>query len=226
MRAAVIANPGLAHQGRFAAALKSGFEQHGIEAEVTGQRIARADIVVCLGPWYALPLHQNHTILYLDRAFWGNPECVSLQWMVTGYKHFDWSPKPARAHPELQPLKTGDDTVILCDYGMDPSALVKKYPNATIRRHPAEERCGESLDECLNAHQQAAGRHTTALVDAAIHGLGVDCDAPYAPCSGLKYGRERWINCLAWHNWHIDDIRNGDAWAHLGERMCDYLGAA
>lgn len=226
MRAVIISHPGLEHQGRLAAALQSGFIRHGINAEVTGQRIARADITVCLGPWYALPLHLDHTILYLDRAFWGDPDSVSLQWMVTGYKQFDWSPKPQRPHPELEPMKTGDATVILCDYQMDPSQLVKKYPNATVRRHPAEQKGGGSLAECLKAHQNAAGRHTTALVEAAIHGLRVDCEAPYAPCSGLGHGREHWINCLAWHNWHIDEIASGVAWDHLEGARRDYLSPA
>ena len=107
--------------------------------------------------------------------------------------------------------------MILCDFGTDTREFSQIYENATIRRHPAEEPCAESLSECLQSHERAIGAHTTALVDAAVLGLGVECTALDGPISGLKHGRKHWINCLAWHNWTLEEIRAGDTWEHLND---------
>ena len=223
-RCAIHTNTGLKHQVEWADALRSGFFKHGVHALITPSKTMQADINVCLGPWYALPMHTQGTVFYLDRAFWGDPERCSLQWMHSGYKQFDWRVKPERAHPELQPEKVGDRVVILCDYDMIPEPELKRHPKATIRKHPAQAQ-SEPLADCLNRHDIAAGRHTTALVDAAIHGLAIHCVTPYTATAGLMRGRKQWINCLAWHNWHIDEIRSGEAWEHLREGKRDYLSA-
>jgi len=167
-----------------------------------------------MGPWYALK-EQKGQVFYSDRAYWGDPDCVSLCWMYNGVKIFDWSDKPKRVHPVLKPRKSGKRTVIMWDYGMDGQNEADLYPNSTIRRHPEEVKPAETLEECLQRHDRAVGRHTTALVDAAIEGLHIECTASNGPLSGLTDGREHWINCLAWHNWHIDEIESGKAWSHL-----------
>ena len=213
---AIHTNPNLRHQITNAAALRAGFNRHGIDAIVTASRTAQADLHVCLGNWYAL--RENQNCFYIDRAFWGDPDSLSLCWLVDGVKQFDWGEKPPRPHPELMPIKPEGNTVILCDYGMDGRQEAKIYPRATIRRHPAERPSPESLGECLRAHSKAVGRHTTALVDAAIQGLTVESTAPDSPLEGLSAGRERWINCIAWHNWTVNEIESGAAWQHLSQR--------
>jgi hypothetical protein len=160
-----------------------------------------------MGPWYAL--NENPRCLYIDRAYWGDPQAVSISW-YDNRKLFDWADKPARQHPQLQPEKPVGRTVILCDYGMTGVEELRRNPGATIRRHPSEQQAGESLADCLNAHSKAVGRHTTALVDAAIAGLEVEADAA-GPCGGLRFGREHWIRCLAWHNWTKTEIESGYA---------------
>ena len=190
-----------------------------------------ADIHVCLGPWYALRENVGSRVFYLDRAFWGDPDSVSLCWLDgEGRKQFNWDCTAKRAHPELMPWKSGNAAVVLCDYGMtgelERNMARPMFSDVTIRRHPSESTESEPLSSCLNAHQVAIGRHSTAMVEAAINGLAIVCRATGSPvspiagksCCDIQHrDRENWINALAWHNWTLADIESGDAWQHLNQ---------
>jgi len=199
-------NPAMPHQVVMGKALKRGFERHGLRPILSPDPSEKGDWHVCNGPWFA----KDHwpECLYIDRAYWGDPSCVSLHWLKGGEK-VRFKGMPFRDHPELQPMKTGDRTIYLCDYGDTPSG---RYH--TVRYHPAEKPSRYTLAECLEAHDKAIGRRTTALVTAHISGLWVETDDPHSPVYGVT-DRGQWVRDLAWHNWSIQEIQSGEAWEAL-----------
>lgn len=204
-RIAIHANPGLKWQRDYGGYLLEGLAQHGIRALLTDNPTQGADIHIVLGPWFALEPWRYDTTLYVDRAYWGDPTHVSIHWLRAGEKyrpHHEFS----RKHPELQPYKTGDSRVWLCDYR---ESAPPGWKNS--RKHPSEAQNGP-LSDVLAKYDIAGGCRTTALVDAAIAGLRVETDDPHSPVWAIRGGgnRDNWINNLAWHNWSIDEIRSGE----------------
>jgi len=203
----------MSHQIDYGRAVKAGFDRHGLSAEISHLSDAPGDIHVCIGPNFALRHWRNKQTLLLDRAYWSDPKCVSAHWLVSGQRF--WSGNDGeRDHPELKPMKEGDRTIYLCDYG----ELPPKGHFDTVRRHPANGKSSESLSKALSRHDKAAGKRSTALVSAAIAGLHVETDDPqslvYALCQGVE--RERWITSLAWHNWGLKEIERGDMLDAIG----------
>lgn len=195
-------NRHLAHQVAHGKALQRGFKAHGIRAEVSFHADTPGDVHVVSGPHFAYPRWRNANTLMIDRAYWGDPDCVAIHWLQDGEKVF-LRGMPKRDHPRLKPLKAGDRTIYLCDYKERPE---RTYD--TVRLHPAEEMPPESLEDALKAHQVAVGRRSTALVTAAIEGLRVETDDQHSPVYGIV-SRKKWINDLAWHNWSMDEIASG-----------------
>lgn len=209
--AVIHCNPGLSHQVRIARALREGFAAHGLPAAISNSPTTPAELHVVLGPWFALKEQRGQNVLYIDRAYWGDPDCVSVHRMVGDEKHYDICDKP-RPHPDYKPWRSGDSSIYLCDYGQTPPVEFQEY-----RLHPADGGTGDLLT-ALDGHAIAYGRRTTALVDAAIAGLMVVSDDPHSPVaaiSGAMGDRGRWLNRLAWHNWSIQEIARGEMWEHL-----------
>lgn len=213
-RTVIHCNRGLAHQVKIAEALRSGFSRHGINAHISFQAETVADLHVMMGPWFAFKQWKHTNALYIDRAYWGDPECVSVHWLNGGEKVFTTRCRN-RQHPKMKPYKQGDQVLVLGDYGYLPNHV------GTVRKHPAEEKPKRSLADDLEAHDIAVGRRTTALVDAAIAGLMVKTDDPHSPVwaiSGCRSipKRDQWINNLAWHNWSLLEIAEGAMLNALG----------
>lgn len=208
MGVAIHTNLSLDHQVRIAVTLREGFRKHGIEAEVTADKFKGADLHICLGPWYALKHWKDDRTLYIDRAYWDDPQCISIHWLSEGEK-VRLRGMPERPHPELRSMKDGDRRVYLCDYGQSPLGAYH-----SVRYHPADKPSRYTLEECLQTHDIAAGRRTTALVTAHIEGLQVETDDPHSPVYGIT-NREQWIRDLAWHNWSLHEIEEGRAWEAL-----------
>jgi hypothetical protein len=101
-------------------------------------------------------------------------------------------------------MKTGSKRLYLCDFQGKP-----KGQYDTVRWHPSEMPAESTLQDDLNRHDIAIGNRTTALVDAAIHGLRVETDDLNSPVFGLV-DREQWITDLAWHNWSMDELASGE----------------
>lgn len=211
------ANPRLKHQVDYAEAFAAGFAAHGDRADITRDPNRPADVHVIIGPWFALKpwQHDGDYVLYVDRAYWGDPEAVSAHWLRMGEKVFEGA-GAGRPHPEAAPYKTGRRSIYLCDYGDTPKG---RYD--TVRRHPAESgRPERDLAADLAEHDLAVGKRTTALVDAALAGLRVetpDVHSPVFPIRGrvCDQAREVWLCGLSWHNWGIEEIRTGAAWEYL-----------
>jgi hypothetical protein len=199
--------------------LSDGFARHGINAEIAYRADVEADLHISMGPWFAFERWRHKNMLYIDRAYWGDPHHVSVHWMVNGEKLFTMH-NPPREHPETKPYKAGDRKIYLADYG-DKWGSFLPDEAMTIRYHPSQSTPERTLVEDLANHDIAIGKRTTALVDAAIHGLTVHTKDPYSPVyriSGCtdEIERAQWLNDLAWHNWSLNEIKSGDMWHALG----------
>lgn len=227
---AIHCNGSLKHQVEAARCLKAGFIRHGIVPSIVTVPMCNADIHVCMGPWFALKQNIGNRVLYLDRAFWGDPTSVSLQWLnVDGSKAYQWGQTGRRPHPELKPQReTLTSAVVLCDYNdsgeRDRLLAIPHFESVAVRRHPSNQAQAQTLKQCLGSHDVAIGRHSTAMVQAAIDGLAVVSrihGGAVSPIAGrcmndiAHRDRVRWINDLAFHNWGLDEIESGEAWSHL-----------
>jgi hypothetical protein len=183
--------------------LRDGFKAKGIEVRISHRPEDSAETHIVMGPWFALKQWRHANTLMIDRAYWGDPECVSIHWLRDGEKVF-LRDMPYRKHPKLKKPKEGTSRLYLCDYGQKPEG---EYD--AVRCHPAEKKDQGPLLDALNVHDIAAGRRSTALVDAAIHGLRVECNDPHSPVYGIT-SRRQWIRDLAWHNWSKSEISSGD----------------
>ena len=195
-------NRGLAHQVDMARCLRDGLSAKGMNAKVSYSADTSADIHVVMGPWFAFKQWRLDNTLMIDRAYWGDPDCVSIHWLKDGEKVF-LRDMPHRKHPKLKKPKEGSRRLYLCDFRQKPEG---DYD--TVRYHPAEVKGQESLEDALRAHDIAMGRRSTALVDAAIHGLLVETSDPHSPVYGIT-DRRQWVRDLAWHNWSKAEISSG-----------------
>ena len=212
-------NHGLEHQVKYAEALRAGFSRHNINAIISFRADTQADLHICIGPWFAYTQWRYSNTLYLDRAYWGNPQYVSVHWLADGEKVRNTSISE-RKHPKLKPYKHGSRKIYLLDYD---DKWGHQATDGDVRYHPAQSTPKRTLEEDLRTHDIAIGRRTTALVDAAIHGLMVKTDDPHSPVwaiSGCRSipKRQQWINDLAWHNWSLLEITEGKMWDALGRR--------
>jgi hypothetical protein len=171
-----------------------------------------ADTHIVMGPWFALDKWRRApNVLYIDRAYWGDPDAVSVHWLKHGEKVYGVK-QGGRDCPAVEPYRQSQKRIFLCDYGCEPEG---DYQG--VRYHPADGGEG-TLQDALEGYGIAIGRRTTALLDAAMMGLQVitnDRHSPVWPISGRLGGREQLLRRLAWHNWTIDEIRQGLMWEHL-----------
>ena len=214
-RTVIHVNPHLEHQVRIGDALKAGFKVHGLESTVSHNPNEQADTHVVLGPWFALNQWRNANTLYIDRAYWGDPKCISVHWLQYGEKVFTQNVR-YRKHPDTKPYKSGHRKIYLADYG---DKSITGFD--CVRYHPAQVKQSRSLDADLKKHDIAVGRRTTALVDAAIAGLMVQTSDLHSPVYQINNKvsyvlRDQWLVNLAWHNWSLTEIANGDMWHALG----------
>lgn len=220
-------NPGLKHQRQHAAAWDAaGFK-------TTTDPAAPADVHVISGPHYAKAALEGHPrVLMIDRAWWGDPGCVSLGWLnEDGTRRFaEPDPDRPRPHPTPRPWKTREQSaLILADYGQEPkkaiSAARRRFHMTRIRRHPAQEKTTVSLESSLALVDVVIGYKTTALFDAVIMGIPAICLDPTNPvapvCSGGLWeplerpDRSDWLKRLAYCQFSLNEIANGTAWEHL-----------
>lgn len=199
----VHANPGVENQRRYGPALAAAFKFHGYTATVTPDIHQPADIHICMGPHYAKSKWQGHprTVL-MDRCYYrGDPDHVSLGWLRSdGCREFFTG--EGRKPPERKPLKEGNKTLFLVDYG----GIVEQAD--TIRFHPAQKRPERPLEDDLATHAIAVGYQTTTLVTAALAGLTVVSKSPLNIMS-----RPDWLEVLPYADWGFHELT--DAVEHL-----------
>ena len=218
-------NPSLGHQVRYARA----FEQAGFK--ITTEVDGKADVHVVLGPWYAMKHLQDHPrVLMIDRAYWGDPDSVSIGWLQPDGSRAFATGTYQRPHPKPLPWKEREQSaLLLADYGQDISEAYAeaklRFHFVRVRKHPADDPSQVPLRTHLALCDVAIGWKSTALVEAALYGVPVVClndqgvTRPVAAHSieaDLYRGsRAEWLHNLSYRQFTIDEIADGTAWRHL-----------
>ncbi len=217
-------NPALQHQIDHANAFKAcGFA-------ATADPYRPAEIHVVSGPHYALDRWREHpNCLVIDRAWWGDPDCVSIGWLNSdGTRNFAQGSAP-RPKPEYEPWKTREAScLILADYGQDISELSyeasMRFVSIQSRLHPADstQRHQITLDTMLRLHDVAIGNSGTAIFDAIMQGVPAICTDPLNECmpvcaptmdSELFRGdRTEWLHDMSYKQFTLAEIADGTAW--------------
>lgn len=226
---AIHTNLRLDHQREYAEHLKSGFEVHGYEVEVTADRTNQADIHVIQGPHYALHENLGKPTIFLDRCFWGHPrQVVSLAWLThDGGKVWEAEAPGDREKPYLQPWRANqENALILNDYDREfPEQQAREhFVVVEVREHPARTKPLEALNDALERNHVAIGYLSTALVSAVVKGLPVICFDKRSPVYSMashsldeivRPEREQWLNNLSYMNWSYAEIESGEALERL-----------
>lgn len=181
MQGVIHYNPRLQHQVDHARAfVSSGFE-------ATTDPYENADIHIVSGPYYAKPYWLNHPkVLEIDRAWWGDPDCISIGWLQPdGTRKFASGTAP-RAKPTMWDWKSnqwGDigeiRCIVLADYQQNVSDIVeqasKRFASVTVRKHPTEEKALLPLVDDMQWADVVIGHSGTALFEAIKYGTPVIC---------------------------------------------------
>ncbi len=195
---------------------------------VTDDINKEADTHIVSGPHYALNRWKDHpNTIWLDRAFWGDPECVSIGWLQADRTRKFASGTDSRQKPDLSPWKTREDSVlILADYEQDVNEIVlaaySRFGCVRVRRHPAEQglKSGESPDVSLASQLALSdvciGHSSTALFEAIVMGVPVICTDPknvVAPVSVqdmdaelYRGDRDEWLHDLSYAQFNHDEF--------------------
>jgi hypothetical protein len=219
-------NPGLANQIESSGWLKSGFERHGLDCEVTADRYKPADVHVVQGPHYAWDEWLGkENVIWLDRCFYGSSRFdLSIGWLnADGSRDFK-NKGMAAGNGDLPELKTmkphQESAVVFADYGkMDQARhwevdARSKYFPVHLRFHPADMQSIYPLADMWQRCDVAIGGTSTILVEAAINGLHIkQCD-PLHVCHEMG-DRAQWLTDLSWAQWNHTEIINGNFWEHL-----------
>jgi len=225
-------NPKLAHQVRHAETFKAA------GCEITPSPEGEADIHIVSGPYFALPKWKGHrNLIMLDRAFYGDPEYISLCWLNPDGTKTYATGTDERFKPELKPWKVWHpdecSALVLADFEQDVTDIVnvaqERFGRVTVRRHPAESglKSGEkpeiSLDSQLNDACVCIGHSSTALFEAVVMGLPVICTDPNNIVAEVSVrsmeallvrpDRTAWLHRVSWMQWNHDEF--GLALDHL-----------
>jgi len=223
-------NLSLANQRETAGWLQDGFKCHGIAAEITGDKLKKADVHVVQGPWYCYQewLGQPN-VLWLNRCFWGDSRFdLSLGWLrPDGSRDFrnDTRTDGKGTLPQLKVKKDSRRAcIVFADYGRDMTDAViearQTYQSVFFRPHPAKEQNSPvmtlrgPLEALWAIGDVAIGHSSTVLVDAEINGLHVISSDPLHVVHH-DGDRESWLKRLSWANWNYLELQRGDFWEHL-----------
>lgn len=237
-------NPRLQHQVDHARALsRAGFQ-------ATSLINVGAYVHAISGPWYAYDKWKGHPrTLMIDRAFWGDPEYVSIGWLEPdGSRTFAKGEAP-RPKPEFQvngwkqPWGVGGkdelSCLVLADFNQDIEGIVgearEHYVQVEVRRHPADQVKGTfdsiPLDLQVTWYDCVIATSGTAAFTALQKGVPVIClDArnPLAPVCASKIGgklyrggTEKWLHDLSYAQWRVDELP--EAWELLKEQRWNTL---
>lgn len=220
-------NPRLQHQVDHAEAFRAcGFD-------TTPLPTGEADVHVISGPWFAYQQWHSHPrVLMIDRAWWGDPQYISIGWLnPDGSRRFASGTKQ-RPIPFYEAWKVRDwSCLILADYGQDVAdiyyAACQRFGHVTIRKHPADEVPIIPLTSALRLHDVAICTSGSAGFEAIMQGVPTICLNPkneIAPvCAAsldaelYRGDRAEWLHDMSYKQWPLAEI--GEAWQHLKDIM-------
>lgn len=210
-------------------AFKAGIERHGYRAEVgLPAKVVDGDALITwnrinIGDHWARKFSAaGNRVLVTENASWGNEFCGG-GWLTIARNFHNMAGQFPIGGPdrwdslgvELEPWRTGGETVVLPQRGFGPPevAMPRKWPEGQagrIRRHP-----GKSAGTPLRDDLAKAGKVVTwgsaAAVQALIWGIPVESHMPgwIAEQDNTDSGRLAMCRRLAWAQWRIDEIRQG-----------------
>lgn len=218
-------NPGRVQQTRHAEAFKK------IGIAITTNVQADADVHIVSGPHYALKFWRRHPrLLWVDRAWWGDPDCVSIGWIrKDGTRKFAIGTE-FRPHPEPKRWQKLERSVlVLADYKQDVTALAKlaakRFGRVLVRRHPSDEKSFMTMETNLGLVDAAIGTSSTAVFEPLIRGVPTICLDPNNPCASvcadsldaplIRPDRRQWLHEMSYKQFRIKEF--GLAWEMLRE---------
>lgn len=189
---------------------------------VTWNRIGQADAAA----------RQFKNVIVAENATWGN-DFAGGGWLhlardrhntagmfpVVGPERWD------SLGVELQPFRTGGETVILAQRGIGsaPTAMPANWPadayrrhGGRIRKHPGRGKA-IPLDEDLRRCGKAVTWGSGAAIRALMMGIPVVSEMPnwIGEQDNTESGRLEMLRRLAWAQWRIDEITAGEPFARL-----------
>ena len=206
---------------------------------ITDSRDGDADIHIISGPHFALSRWKHHPrVLMIDRAYWGDPDYVSIGWLQDDGSRKFATGDAARKKPGLYDWKPMIwDTfgeircTVLADYGQDVSAIVeeasKRFLSVSVRLHPADAEVKRlvTLEEDILWSDVVIGTAGTSIFEAIKLGVPVICLDPLNPiapvCSDSIHAdlyrgeRDEWLHDMSYKQWSLDEIASGEAWSYL-----------
>jgi hypothetical protein len=227
MQGVMYYNPKRLHQVDHARA----FESCGFKASI-GLIKPEPEVCVISGPYYMYDAMKHHPrTLMIDRAWWGDPEYISIGWLQEdGSRTFATGEAP-RPKPEYEAWKTREvSCIILADYRQDISEIAtqasSRFASVQIRRHPAEGVAHQGkLTDWLRLRDVCICTSGTAGFEAIRLGVPTICldpDNPIAPvCSNsidaelYRGDRSDWLHQMSYKQWSLAEIASGQAWEHL-----------
>ena len=185
------------------------------------------------------PEAHSDKVLMIDRAWWGDPDCVSIGWLQPdGTRKFasgearrdkpemyDW--KPTWSIPSLKEIRC----IVLADYGQDVTETVrqasKRFPSVQVRLHPAD--CKEprplTLEDDVKWADVIVGHSSSALFEAIRYGTPVICTDPNNPVMPVSAAmhetlyrgdRTRWLHQMSYKQFSLSEICSGPvSYTHL-----------
>ena len=209
-------NPKMKHQCDHARA----FEACGFKATTDPKE--PADIHVVSGPYYAKPYWLDHPrVIEIDRAWWGDPHCISIGWMQPdGTRRFATGLE-SRQKPEMAPWwDVVRSCLILADFQQDTSEIETKardrFGSVKVRRHPAEQKSERTLNWDIRSHDVAIGTSGTSIFEAIKAGTPSICLDPKNECAPVCSGsidedlyrgdRDDWIHNMSYKQFNLDEI--------------------
>jgi hypothetical protein len=169
----------------------------------------------------------------------------SRDFMNRGKPKGRWNQHRRKLQMELEPMASGRIATVFGDYvenrpryleimrecsSFGWAVKYRKHPDAPDWEFCPYERADGHLVDVLTDCRVAIGFATSALVTAALRGVPVVCFDPSNPVHEIAshrlnvYGmtsRRAWVYRLAWTQWHIEELRGGEFWNHLGKNYAD-----
>lgn len=223
--------------GERAEAFVAGLKRHGYTVEfslptavrdgdtfVTWNRIGAAD------KWARQFIAAGVQVIVAENASWGN-EFAGCGWLTLARDiHNTASKFPVggserwdRLHVELDPWRTEGETVVLPQRGFGPREVAMPQgwelkQAGRIRRHPGKYPAKSLRDDLAKAGKVVTWG-SAAAVQALLWGIPVESHMPgwIAAQDNTDAGRLAMFRRLAFAQWTIDEIRQGEPFAWLFE---------
>lgn len=175
---------------------------------------------------------RGRPVIVAENATWGN-DFIGRHWYTLGLGHHNRvdcirSGGPERWDAlgvELQPFRSGGETVILPQRGIGPPGVAMPFGweekalarhGGRIRKHPGQSAC-MPLEQDLKDAGRVVTWGSGAAVKALMMGIPVISEMPQwiGEQDNTEEGRLAMFRRLAWAQWTLDEIATGEPFERL-----------